>query len=383
MSALFDAKELQDVSLQMAGAGRFQDMRFQDGFERLIASVNQEARIGDAAALRERYLRLLSNRLRFERDLSAEPGILEERLAPPLVIIGLPRVGSTKLQRLLGASGDFQDLLFWQTFNAGPANRGEGPEARIADAMRFLRWRSAANPKVDAAHHLAATAPEEEMYLKELSFTISWPMAYLNVPSFIDWLRGADHDYVFEELRRLLQYHQWQFHRGGKRPYILKAPPNLGFEEEISRHFPDARFIMLHRDPVDVIPSLGALSAQVRCLYSAGEPDVASVTRWWFDEFDMAMQRHLRWRDRKPQSAVLDVGYQELLQDDLGVVRRIYAFLGMELGEQHCVTLMRASSSNQQHAQGRHEYSLATGGVGRDEIAEAFSVYSQRFADYL
>jgi hypothetical protein len=52
-----------------------------------------------------------------QRDFLRHPEIAEQKVNGPLVIMGVARSGTTKLQKLLSQSGDFNFLTFWNNFN--------------------------------------------------------------------------------------------------------------------------------------------------------------------------------------------------------------------------------------------------------------------------
>ena len=195
MPRIPSADELVDIARRRTGLDELGDPRFRVALGELVRSINDEATVTveGAPAATERLLRLLVNRLRFEADVARVPAIRDEPLRPPLIICGLPRVGSTKLHRLLAEGGDFQSLLFWQGFNPAPVpgSPGGDDDPRIAEAVRFLEWRSRLNPAADAAHHMAALEPEEDTYLLEYTLHTYWPTSYFNVPGFLALARGA------------------------------------------------------------------------------------------------------------------------------------------------------------------------------------------------
>src|SRR5262249_5215959 len=152
-----------------------------------------------------------------------------------------------------------------------------------------------------------------------------WPVSYFNVPSFLAWLRRQDRDAAFAYVRGLLQYLQWQFHRGRERPWLLKSPPNFGYEREQARNLPGARFVVLHRDLLDVIPSTVAIVREVRRLYCGSPGDLKIVGDWAVEQYAGAVARHLEWRQGEGANApVIDIAYRDVLSDEASVLERVY-----------------------------------------------------------
>ena len=84
---------------------------------RLVNSINEEADLHEigCAAKQKKLLRILSNRLRMQRDIANHPEILDQKINAPIFIHGMPRTGSTKSQKILSKSGDFNWLVLWMT----------------------------------------------------------------------------------------------------------------------------------------------------------------------------------------------------------------------------------------------------------------------------
>lgn len=386
MKPIPSAEQLLNNARRIAGIARDVDPRFTAALAQLVDSINREAALTDAGreATILRWERVCSNRLRADADMTANPDILAQTLAPPLIIDGLPRVGSTKLHQLLAKSGDFQSLLFWQGFN--PARQVHDPhkdfDARLAEAVQFLEWRARQNPRANAAHYMAAQEPEEDTYLLEFTLHTYWPITYFEVPSFLAWLRQQDRDHAYEYLARLLRYLQWQFHRGSVRPWVLKSPPNLGHEASMARHLPGARFVMLHRDPVESLPSLVAILRELRRLYGPGASDLTVAGAWAMDEYPRAMQRYLDWRKGQPAGTVLDLGYREVRDHYESAVAKVYAFRGLTLTDRARAAMATWVGDNEQHKHGLHQYSLDEAGLSATAIHRAFAEYIELYGDY-
>jgi hypothetical protein len=381
------AQQLLDEATARTGLRDLGDDWFLPTLERLVQSIDRESTLTDEGrtGAQERYIRVLCNRLRFVEDQKRHPEILETKLLPPLIICGLPRVGSTKLHRLLAESQDFQALIFWQGFNPAPFpdSPPDKPDPRIAAAVEFLTWRTRANPATNAAHYMAAMEPEEDTYLLEYSLLTYWPTSYFNVPSFLEWLETQDRDRCYEWVRKLLQYLQWQFHREHPKPWVLKSPPNLGYEGLLAKHLPGAKFVVLHRDPVEVIPSTAAIVREVRRLYCGVPGDVKAAGAWALKEYSRDMLRHMEWRKTAPPDCLLDVAYEDVRDNDMDVVRRVYEFVGMPLSAEAEERMRAWSRKNSQHMHGVHEYSLDEAGLTAEQINQQFKEYIEQFGTFM
>jgi hypothetical protein len=387
MNPLPSAPEILALAREQTGVSIELDRHFTAALTALVDSINRESSLTDdgrTAAL-NRWLRVCSNRLRVDADLAANPDIDRVRLQPPVIINGLPRVGSTKLHQLLARTADFQTLLFWQGFN--PARQSADPERdrqlRIDSAVQFLDWRTRRNPLANAAHYMAAQEPEEDTYLLEYSLHTYWPVTYFKVDSFLAWLRQQDRDHAFEYLSRLLKYLQWQFHGDTVRPWLLKSPPNLGYEAEMTRHLHGARFIMLHRDPVETMPSLVAIMRELRKLYGPGASDLKVAGAWAMDEYPRAMRRYLDWRRQQPEGVVLDIAYRDVRDNYESAVASIYRFCGLELTTRAKANMANWAGDNEQHKHGLHQYSLDEAGLSPTAIRAAFGDYISNYERYL
>ena len=125
-----------------------------------------------ARAFERKLVRLLANRLRMQRDIRRHPEIAEQPITGSVVVMGLARSGTTKMQKALAASGDFNFFTFWQAFNwasiSGEPN--EPTRERIAEAEEFCRWFDERSPQAKLGHSFEALEPEEDEPLSEGCF---------------------------------------------------------------------------------------------------------------------------------------------------------------------------------------------------------------------
>ena len=316
-----------------------------------------------ARAFERKLVRLLANRLRMQRDFQRHPEIAEQTVKGPLIVMGLARSGTTKLQKALAASGDFNFFTFWQGFNwasiTGEPNEPTG--RRIAEADAFCRWFDERSPDAKLGHPFDALEPEEDGPLSEGSFVTPTFTGYAEVPSYGRWLGGQPVSTEFEFHRDVMKYLQWQNLASPDRTWLLKSPSWNSKELDILRVFPDARFVMAHRSPVQTLPSMCKLVGLFRRAYGTSRPDPTLLVEHAAATMDA--QRDIR--RTHPDLPLLDVLFEDVVGDLGTVVDRVYAHAGMTLGDEARDNEQRWNETNAMHKLGRFEYSLAE--IGLDE----------------
>ncbi len=345
----------------------------------LVESLNSEGQLHQAGArgMQDKLVRILSNRLRMLRDFAAHPEIHDEKVPAPVFICGMGRTGSTKLQKLMAASGDFNWLPYWQvTFPALiSGDRTESPQARIDGTEAFVRWFDESSPETRAGHPMATHEPEEESFILEHSLMTPCFMGWAPLPSYLGWLMGQDMSAQFRLLRDVLKYLQWQGLTEAGKPWLLKSPLYSGMEPLLLQAFPDTRLVMTHRSPVDTMPSgLKLLECFFKPFTDARPEPAGYVAGQAF-----AIDRHL---DLRPDLAICDVPFGEVTGPVEPLVRRVWDWLGMELSPTSLARMESWDAANQPGKFGRHSYALADYGLSRDGIAQAFARY-MAFVDQL
>jgi len=166
----------------------------------------------------------------------------------------------------------------------------------------------------------------------------------------------------------MLQLLQWQKRRAGRlgTHWVLKAPRHLSFLPALFAVFPDARILLTHRDPLETIPSISSLYASLWKL-ACDSPDPAHIGRCCKEHYARALRQCMQDRDAMPEDRFLDVDYREVLRDPLVQVRRIYAFLGLELADVH-----------RRDRRAPHVYSLEAFGFTEGELQHDFREYRRR-----
>ena len=368
------------------------DIEVREPLRVLVNSLNTEAclRPSGKQAIEERLVRLLSNRLRMERDFIAHPEIGREKIVAPLFISGMPRSGTTKMQKLLSVAGDFTELPFWMTFSPSliTGYREENTGERIADTDAYVAWVERNGPKIRQVHPFSTHEPEEVNPILEQAFHNYYWSAFFDIPSFVAWETTQDPHLQLRYLHRTLQYLQWQFGIDTTRPWVLKNPTFVGMEPVIRNVFPDAKLIMTHRHPSRCVASSISLMAAFHTLHT--DAAVASPTievtespgYLLLEGLAAAMKQNANNRSTFPELGIIDIAYTALTTDAISVVEQVYRGIGMPFSDAARARITQWEASHPQHQHGAHTYALADFGLTDTMVEERFSDYLREFAPY-
>lgn len=380
-----DASELLQAATARTGLDDFGPDDFRDGFFILVDAINREADIRPRcqAKLQEKFLNLLTQRLWFARDLKAHPDIARERIRAPLIILSLPRTGSTKLHRILGATGDFQTLDFWQTmkFARVPGAPEGGTSQRIAETKDYEAWMYEQSPAMLTGHPLHAEEPEEECYLMEATYRHPTIFGHYDVPSFAAWIAQADLQPAYDYLVSVIKYLQWQ-NGSPSKPWLFKDPNHLGQEDYLTAAYENPRFIVTHRDPVKCVPSVTSTVMASRGIWSDLDNRHLFASKM-LGHLSSAAERHMEWRARNPHIEVLDLAFGDVVKDGQSTARKIYEFAGLEWTPRAMAAIRRWETENPKGKHGEAKYSADEIGSTDEEIRRTFARYTEKFSDYI
>jgi hypothetical protein len=341
-----------------------------EALDALLGSLEHQAALTPAGRYfaREQVVTSLSNRLALNAALAADPDVRNRSLSPALVIVGLPRSGTTFLQHLLARDPAHRVLRHWEAAHPA-AERGPSQDQAAQRATdRSLRLLDYLAPDARALHPVDTGEPTECVTLFSNSLA-SLELATINqVPGYLAWCLANDLSGAYREYE--LQLKVLESHECRPR-WLLKSPAHLFWLNQLLEVLPHARIIQIHRDPLEVLGSFCSLSAVLSGIGS-DHVDLAAIgARWagaWADGLARAEVARMRW----PSDRFVDLEYSSLVRDPMHEVRRIYERFDLELrGDAH--SLMTAFiASHPQHAGGVHRYSLSQFGLDPDLEADRF-----------
>ncbi len=331
-------------------------------------------------ALQRHLVRYASNRLLIRDTLRRYPEILDLEIAKPIVVVGLPRTGTTHLLNLMAADRRFRSLPLWESYEPVPLP-GERPLAdgtdpryqRCADEWANMQMMV---PLLEAMHPMNPDHVHEELELMTPDFA-SYNFEWLAVsPRWRDHYYATDQTPHYEYMKNVLKILQWL--RGPDR-WVLKCPQHLEQLPVLRKVFPDAIVVVTHRDPVAVIQSAVTMLAYGQRI-SRRRIDARGLIDYWSDRIEHLLRACVRDRDLLPPVQGIDVLFHEFMADDLAMVARIYERAGVEMSAEAHGDLQRFLTEHPRGKFGQVIYDLEGDfGVRPDDLRRRFDFYYQRF----
>jgi hypothetical protein len=115
------------------------------------------------------------------------------------------------------------------------------------------------------------------------------------------------------------------------KPWRLKCPSHVLWLDHLDRAFPDARYVMTHRDPTDVILSVAELYADIIGGFS-DHIDRPYIGRLNVEHWSLGMDRALQFRASGADDRFYDIGFRDMQADPIGEITGLYAWLGQPVG---------------------------------------------------
>jgi hypothetical protein len=369
---------MQEASAATGGLKNFGDETFRPALATLCKALANEARLSATGAgiMRQKLMFQLTNRLRIEDYFTRHPEIAKEVVAPPVVIVGLPRTGTTKLHRLLSRDARFYWMAFWESQFPVPFPNEtlQKPDARIKEGHGLVDMMTTAMPKLLAIHPMDADEADEEVMITEHSFMSAFN-AYADIPGYNAWLDQQDQTPVYQYLKRLLQFLQWQKRQRGvtAERWVLKAPHHLLRMHLLLKVFPGAKVILTHRDPVQSIPSIASFIHTLWSIYST-DADPIAAGHQWSELMQRALNHTMKVRQQAP-SQFLDVRFRDTVKQPMDVVKRVYDFIGWKLAPDAEATMRAWLVEDEKSHQGGHEYTPEQFGLSAGQLRRDFAEY--------
>jgi hypothetical protein len=276
-------------------------------------------------------VRAAANRLRIHDLLARHPEILDVEIRRPIIVVGLPRSGTTHLVNLIAADQRLRSMPLWEGQEpvADPRETpGDGGvDPRWTRSQRAWQGMQATAPLVAAMHPMNPDHIHEEIELQLPDFASYNQEWVVRAPRWRDHYLAHDQTPHYAYMKRVLQILSWTRPR---ERWVLKSPQHLEQLGPLLATFPDATIVVTHRDPVAVIQStITMLTYGARNSYRTPRPDW--YRDYWSDRIRRLLEASVRDRKLLPAGRTVDVLFHEFMADDFRAVERIYEAAGLPM----------------------------------------------------
>jgi hypothetical protein len=325
-------------------------------------------------------VRSTSNRLLVHDLLSRHPEILEIPIERPVIVVGLPRSGTTHLVNLLAADTRFRSMPLWESYepvaNPNDPTEVDGVDPRWTRCNNAWEAMQAAAPLVAAMHPMQPDHVHEEIELQMpdfSSYTLEW---VARAPLWRDHYLGHDQTPHYAYMKSVLQILQWLHPR---ERWVLKSPQHLEQLGPLLHTFPDATVVVTHRDPVAVVQSTITMACYgARTSYRTTRPEW--YRDYWTERIGTLLDASLRDRHLLPDDRTVDVFFDEYMADELGTLERVYDCARIVLTDRARAEITAYQTAHPRGKEGRVAYDLRRHfAVTPEEVRARFGSYLERF----
>lgn len=365
-------RTLLDVAKNETGLSDFGPDSFLQGLEILVKSLQCEANLNALGeqVLRGRILGHLKQRLQIEDWYKRHPDIDDCVIKSPLIGLSLPRTGSTVLSFLLAQDPNARSL--YREEAAEPC-----PPPGSGERQKERGLQEAAARRIGLKSHVPSgeIATAECQDLMALDFKSHIFQAFAQVPSYSDWLLDADLTTTYLYERRALKLLQWRL---PEMPWRLKCPTHLLFLEHLNKAFPEARFVMTHREPTDVMLSVVAVYADIVSKFT-DTMNMQYLADLNVKHWSTGMQRALAFRDAGNDERFYDIDFRAMHRDPIGAVGGLYEWLGEPVSDEFAGGMANWWQENSQNREPGSPRKAEDFGLDLEQVRPLFAEYSARF----
>ena len=230
-------------------------------------------------------------------------------------------------------------------------------------------------PEFFAIHPIEYDAPEEDIFLLDLSFMSQAPEAIMHVPAYAHWLEKQDHSKSYEYMHTMLKLLHWQ--RPGHL-WVLKTPHHMEHIDTILKVFRNVFVVQTHRDPKKSIASFCSMVAHGRGILS-DYIDPEEIAEHWVRKSCLLMRRSIEVRKSSKKSKFIDVSYYDLIKDPIRELRKIYEAAEIEFGVSVEKYVKKQKKRDVKDRFGRHIYELGSFGFSDSSLDRCCEFYRREY----
>ncbi|CAD5111262.1 unnamed protein product [Dimorphilus gyrociliatus] len=357
-----------------------------------LAAVKKPLSFSGEYFMTRGFIEQIKNRVAFENYLKQNPDILNVKIKDPVFFITLPRTGSTFLHCLLKEDPSWFAPRIWmqKSHFPSPSNPYSEKDMEIINKNRdeVIYFQSLTDWNVLSKAHLVSERDPEDLLIQleplGINAAASWLFGMEDYNKFIATLPLEKWSEVMKKLKVMFQC-------------LMKNYPSTRLlsmshifcvnVESIYETFPDAKFVIIHRDPVKSVSSLSSLVRSLRKLWYNGETEKESYSYFTRinGEISYQMDKYLKFRTKMEEMGksdlFVDVSFKNLVKDPIACVQDLYGKLGKKWTKEAEEKLKYFIENQTEHKTASHKYKITED--MQNYTKDLFKSYCERFKEFL
>jgi hypothetical protein len=365
---------------ERAGLDDFGEDTWRDGLRLLVDTCESAPGVnpGGRDFVYGQFVDALWNRLRVIDYVKRHPEVSDQRIERPLVVLGLPRTGTSLASYLLDQDPLRRSLLTWEAEDSVPPSTPgtlrTDPRCLKKKAELDLLAEGLKAANIPMVHWDEADGPTECLFVQNQDFKAYLWEAFMPSAAYAEWLLHTDMSSAYAYERTVLQVLQSR----APGTWSLKMPSHAVHIETLLATFPDARIVWAHRDPFKSTASFLRLNYLSRAVLGA-DIDIDVIVPNVLGQLKEHIARPLATRRRIGDDRFFDLHYAELMRDPIAVMRSLYRWAGDELADSTESAMRDWLDTHPQDRFGVAPYSLEGSGVTRSDLEPVFAEYLSVF----
>ena len=382
---------LKREAIEKTGFDDFGDSFFEGPLEAWINDI----KCGNINDFGRQFLRRLAfgdlcRRLKVIAYLGEHPEISEVEIPPIILIMALPRTGTTLLHNLMATHPLARTLLRWELMEPipPPASETYTTDPRIAKLQASIE--PLRGSLIEQMHWVNANEPEENTWgFIDCTGLLGRSLESI-MPTWSRWVLEHDHRTTFRDFRKLVQLLIWKCPPPTGGHLLLKCVLTTAKIQMFADEFPEANFVLVHRDPFRITTSAATIAEGIYQPFIREQPGPLQGDglhdQNLLKGLKMMFRALVEFKKTSPEK-VANVQYADLMSDAVLTTRSAYDHVGKDVPEdldQRIVGFLKQQRSGKRAAAPKHyeNFGYDTDDVWTDptvaEYCEVFGVQRER-----
>ncbi len=320
--------------------------------------------------------RVFANRVKVASIQNEYSNLLDEYCSDPIFITGLPRTGTTALQKMFSFLENCRVLKLWELHYPTAHLEGERAIKKAKNRTRkYAFLQNFSKPEQKYIHPVGVNEPDECFRLLFNSFTSIAISSALGLDNYENWVMESDMLNAYQKYKVQLQILSIN---NQKTQLVVKAPEHLWNLNVLLKVFPSARIVMTHRAPLQAIASYSSMISMFRrtaykttCFKDLGP--------YVIDVFEKGLKRSYKERKNKSDTQnIIDVHCKDIQNKPMTTLKSICRKLKINFVEKDNETLNKWIKKRKNNSPGSHKYSYSTYGVSKSVVEKKFQFYDDK-----